>query len=85
MGFFFIKKKGIKQFFNTITIEMRNQKNYTLVLSNASRRYFRTHMCGELSSKIVGQKVQVSGWIQNIRMDKFIILRDRTGLCQVLS
>jgi len=43
----------------------------------------RTHMCGELSSKIVGQKVQVSGWIQNIRMDKFIILRDRTGLCQI--
>jgi len=43
----------------------------------------RSHMCGELSSRIVGHHVQVSGWIQNIRMNKFIILRDRSGLCQV--
>jgi len=43
----------------------------------------RTHMCGEVSPAALGSEVQISGWVQAVRMDKFIILRDRTGLCQV--
>eukprot|EP00088_Acartia_fossae_P029042 TRINITY_DN2983_c0_g1_i5.p1 TRINITY_DN2983_c0_g1~~TRINITY_DN2983_c0_g1_i5.p1 ORF type:complete len:660 (-),score=122.70 TRINITY_DN2983_c0_g1_i5:187-2166(-) len=43
----------------------------------------RTHMCGDLSVDHVGNTVQLSGWIQSTRMDKFIILRDRTGLAQI--
>jgi len=44
---------------------------------------YRTHYCGEIRPCHVGEKVTVSGWIHSSRMDKFIILRDRTGLCQV--
>lgn len=43
----------------------------------------RTHMCGDLSPAVIGSEVQISGWVQSVRMDKFIILRDRTGLCQI--
>lgn len=43
----------------------------------------RTHMCGELSPAAIGTQVCMSGWVQAIRMDKFIILRDKTGLCQI--
>jgi len=43
----------------------------------------RTHMCGELSPAAIGTQVYLSGWVQAIRMDKFIILRDKTGLCQI--
>ena len=42
-------------------------------------------MCGEVSPAALGSEVQISGWVQAVRMDKFIILRDRTGLCQVYS
>lgn len=43
----------------------------------------RTHMCGELSPAAIGTQVCMSGWVQAIRMDQFIILRDKTGLCQI--
>ncbi len=47
----------------------------------------RTHNCGELTIKNVGQDVTLCGWLQNIR-DKgtimFVTLRDHYGVTQVV-
>ncbi|KAF7222838.1 aspartate--tRNA ligase, mitochondrial isoform X2 [Nothobranchius furzeri] len=45
---------------------------------------FRSHTCGELRSDHVGQKVTLCGWVQYLRQDLFVILRDFSGLTQVL-
>ncbi|XP_047446318.1 aspartate--tRNA ligase, mitochondrial [Mugil cephalus] len=45
---------------------------------------FRTHTCGELRSHHVGEKVTLCGWVQYLRQDLFIILRDYCGLTQIL-
>jgi aspartyl-tRNA synthetase len=48
---------------------------------------YRTHTCGELTLKNVGQEVTLSGWIQTIRNlggMTFITLRDRYGLTQLV-
>lgn len=46
---------------------------------------YRTHTCGELSIKNVGDEVTLSGWVQRIR-DKgtmlWLDLRDRYGITQ---
>lgn len=47
----------------------------------------RTHRCGELTTKQVGQTVVLNGWVQRRRdhgMVIFIDLRDRTGITQVV-
>ncbi|MGB9819993.1 MAG: aspartate--tRNA ligase [Pseudothermotoga sp.] len=47
----------------------------------------RTHTCGELRIQDVGKKVILTGWIDRIRDlggVKFIMLRDRYGLTQVV-
>jgi aspartyl-tRNA synthetase len=47
----------------------------------------RTHKCGELTEKHVGQSVVLNGWVQRRRDHgavMFIDLRDRTGLTQVV-
>src|SRR5690348_7094805 len=47
----------------------------------------RTHRCGELSNKHVGQTVVLNGWVQRRRDHGtviFIDLRDRTGMIQVV-
>lgn len=44
----------------------------------------RTHTCGELNAQNVGSKVQLHGWLQFQRMNKFIILRDSYGSTQLL-
>lgn len=43
----------------------------------------KSHTCGQLRLDHVGQNVVLGGWVQAIRMDKFLLLRDRSGLCQV--
>ncbi len=51
-----------------------------------SERDRRTHYCGTLSEKNIGEKVCVMGWVQRCRdlgALVFIDLRDRTGLLQL--
>ncbi|XP_076342423.1 aspartyl-tRNA synthetase, mitochondrial isoform X2 [Tachypleus tridentatus] len=45
---------------------------------------WRTHTCGELRSKHVGQQVTLCGWVQFHRMGKFITLRDGYGVIQLI-
>ena len=49
---------------------------------------YRTHTCGELNIKNIGQDVTLSGWIQKIR-DKgkmiWIDIRDRYGITQITA
>ncbi|XP_047348085.1 aspartate--tRNA ligase, mitochondrial isoform X2 [Vespa velutina] len=44
----------------------------------------RSHTCGELTSKNVGTTVQLNGWIEYQRMNKFITLRDAYGSTQLI-
>ncbi|MDR2088498.1 MAG: aspartate--tRNA ligase [Clostridiales Family XIII bacterium] len=49
--------------------------------------YKRTHMCGELTAKNIGEAVVLNGWIQkrrNLGGLIFCDLRDRTGLVQIV-
>ncbi|XP_074545720.1 aspartate--tRNA ligase, mitochondrial [Halichoeres trimaculatus] len=45
---------------------------------------FRSHTCGELRPHHVGERVTLCGWVQYLRQDLFVILRDFSGLTQVL-
>jgi aspartyl-tRNA synthetase len=48
---------------------------------------YRSHTCGELNAKQIGEKVTLSGWVQKVRNKGFMIwvdLRDRYGLTQLI-
>ncbi len=48
---------------------------------------YRSHNCGELTIKNVGEEVRLSGWVQRIRdlgSMKFIDLRDQFGITQIV-
>uniref|UniRef100_A0AAR2IMS6 Aminoacyl-transfer RNA synthetases class-II family profile domain-containing protein n=1 Tax=Pygocentrus nattereri TaxID=42514 RepID=A0AAR2IMS6_PYGNA len=52
--------------------------------SGQSSLSMRSHACGELRSSHVGEEVTLCGWVQYLRQDLFVILRDFSGLVQVL-
>ncbi|XP_049889745.1 aspartate--tRNA ligase, mitochondrial isoform X1 [Epinephelus moara] len=52
--------------------------------SGPSSLSFRSHTCGELRSDHAGERVTLCGWVQYLRQDLFVILRDFSGLTQIL-
>lgn len=44
----------------------------------------RSHTCGELRLQNVGENVQLCGWLEFLRIDKFLILRDSYGSTQFI-
>nr|XP_003704868.2 PREDICTED: aspartate--tRNA ligase, mitochondrial [Megachile rotundata] len=59
----------------------------TLVKQNiqpVNKYVWRTHTCGELSTENVGEKVQLCGWLEFTRHNKFILLRDSYGSTQFI-
>ncbi|XP_011348257.2 aspartate--tRNA ligase, mitochondrial isoform X2 [Ooceraea biroi] len=56
----------------------------TSSVSPANRYVLRTHTCGELTLKNVGEQVKLSGWLEFHRMCKFLTLRDSYGSTQLL-
>uniref|UniRef100_A0A669E2H5 Aspartyl-tRNA synthetase 2, mitochondrial n=1 Tax=Oreochromis niloticus TaxID=8128 RepID=A0A669E2H5_ORENI len=56
----------------------------SILRSGPSSLSFRSHTCGELRSDDVGKKVTLCGWVQYLRQDLFVILRDFSGLTQIL-
>ena len=48
---------------------------------------YRSHTCGELNAKHIGNEVTLSGWVQKVRNKGFMIwvdLRDRYGITQLM-
>ena len=45
----------------------------------------RTHTCGELRLRDVGQRVKLYGWLAHKRMNKFLVLRDAYGKVQAFA
>ena len=45
---------------------------------------YRTHTCGEITLDHVGDTVTLCGWIHCFRFNTFILLRDYTGMVQLL-
>uniref|UniRef100_A0A7N6FEF4 Aminoacyl-transfer RNA synthetases class-II family profile domain-containing protein n=1 Tax=Anabas testudineus TaxID=64144 RepID=A0A7N6FEF4_ANATE len=56
----------------------------SVLMSGPSSLSLRSHTCGELRSHHLGDKVTLCGWVQYLRQDLFIILRDFSGLTQIL-
>ncbi|RZF44267.1 hypothetical protein LSTR_LSTR006817 [Laodelphax striatellus] len=44
----------------------------------------RTHTCGELRGSDAGTEVVLCGWLQFLRMNKFVTIRDSYGVTQIL-
>jgi len=55
----------------------------TIKYSECSSYSVRTHTCSQLGLQHLGARVTLAGWVQTSRLDKFILLRDRTGTCQI--
>uniref|UniRef100_A0A8C9Z7U8 Aspartyl-tRNA synthetase 2, mitochondrial n=1 Tax=Sander lucioperca TaxID=283035 RepID=A0A8C9Z7U8_SANLU len=65
-------------------IDYLSHNLYLVYFPGPSSLSFRSHTCGELRSHHVGEKVSLCGWVQYLRQDLFVIMRDFSGLTQVL-
>lgn len=52
------------------------------VSSQSNSFTYRSHTCGELRPEHVGQEVTLCGWVQYVRLSKFLLIRDSYGLTQ---
>ena len=76
------------QFFNSLVRTLYSNsysrhKPCVIFTQKCSSYSQRSHTCGELGLGHVGTRVTVAGWLQSTRLDKFLLIRDRTGICQV--
>src|SRR6218665_3635253 len=53
-------------------------------IENGNRFTVRSHCCGQISDQIVGETVNLYGWLEYQRGGKFIVLRDAYGSVQAL-
>ncbi|KAL0273680.1 UNVERIFIED_CONTAM: hypothetical protein PYX00_006304 [Menopon gallinae] len=53
------------------------------VLPDINKYTKRSHTCGELDENHIGQKVKLMGWVEFLRMNRFILLRDKYGSIQL--
>jgi len=63
--------------------DIQYKKPLQIFTRSCSSYSLRTHTCAELGLNNVGARVTVAGWVMAKRLDKFILLRDRTGVCQI--
>jgi len=54
-----------------------------LVFRCNSQYSVRSHLCEDIGANYLGEIITLAGWIQASRMDKFILLRDISGTCQI--
>ncbi|XP_076829046.1 aspartate--tRNA ligase, mitochondrial [Brachyhypopomus gauderio] len=67
-----------------LTRSCRFCSNVSRFTSGASSLSIRSHTCGELCASHVGEDVTLCGWVQFLRQDLFVVLRDFSGLVQVV-
>ena len=56
-------------------------------MAESMKGWKRSHRCGELSTKNIGEDVTVMGWVQKQRNKGgiiFVDLRDRSGILQII-
>uniref|UniRef100_A0A8C7IGZ2 Aspartyl-tRNA synthetase 2, mitochondrial n=1 Tax=Oncorhynchus kisutch TaxID=8019 RepID=A0A8C7IGZ2_ONCKI len=61
-----------------------NVSKHSTCTTGSSSLSFRSHTCGELRPADVGEEVTLCGWVQYLRQDLFVIMRDFSGLAQIL-
>ncbi|XP_071232177.1 aspartate--tRNA ligase, mitochondrial isoform X2 [Salvelinus alpinus] len=61
-----------------------NVNKHSTCTTGSSSLSFRSHTCGELRPVDVGEEVTLCGWVQYLRQDLFVIMRDFSGLAQIL-
>lgn len=65
-------------------MEQSNVSNDTVSIAATVNSFTsRTHTCGELTEKNVGEKVTLCGWLEYHRMSRFFTLRDGYGRIQI--
>lgn len=68
------------------TFVIRYSQKVKLIYQYSFLGWMRTHQCGELTKAEVGKDVELSGWVDTLRLTgkiSFLLLRDRTGIVQV--
>lgn len=73
-------------FASNIDLQENIKKNFTEPshFCQVNSFTFRSHTCGELRQEHIGQRVTLCGWVQYVRLSKFILLRDSYGLTQCI-
>ncbi|XP_010881744.2 aspartate--tRNA ligase, mitochondrial [Esox lucius] len=61
-----------------------NVNKHSTCTKGSSSLSLRSHTCGELRPDHVGEEVTLCGWVQYRRQDLFIILRDFSGMAQII-
>ncbi len=78
----FMRPKGANKF---VCGDCDFYKGRVIIMIRANE--YRTHTCGEIREKNIGEAVRVSGWLENVRDHggvKFLDLRDQYGILQAV-